>query len=50
MREELLVIFSALCPVSRKLPGTHLVHRHICQLSGILKSSDWMRTRRSEGG
>ena len=50
MREELLVIFSALCPVSRKLPGTHLVHRHICQLSGILKSSDWMRMRRSEGG
>ena len=41
MRPELLVLFSALYPVSRIEPGTHtLGEQEYLLMSGILKSSD----------
>ena len=48
MRPELLVLFSALYPVSRIGPGTHtLREQEYLLISGILKSSDWMRTKKA---
>ena len=50
MRAELLVLFSALCPVSRIGPGTHtLGEKEYLLMSGILKSLDLMRRKRWSG-